>query len=73
MKADTNPVFIRHRPVPFATKTAVENELDRIQNEGIICPVEYSGWAIPTVCVPKADGSVRISGDHKVKSRMPSL
>ena len=66
MKADANPVFVRHRPVPFAMKTAVEKELDRMQNEGIIYPVEYSDWATPIVCVPKADGSVRICGDYKV-------
>ena len=36
----------------------------RMQDEGIIVPVEFSDWATPLVCVPKPDGTVRLCGDY---------
>lgn len=66
IKDDVTPVFYKPRPVPFSMRPAVENELERMQNEGIIKPVEVSEWATPLVCVPKTDGSVRLCGDYKV-------
>ena len=41
-------------------------ELDRLQQEGIIEPVEFSEWATPTVPVLKSNGSLPICGDYKV-------
>jgi len=43
----------------------VEEELRRLQNEGIVTKVEWSDWATPIVPVSKKDGSVRICGDYK--------
>ncbi|CAB4007397.1 Uncharacterized protein K02A2.6, partial [Paramuricea clavata] len=43
----------------------VEEELKRLQSEGILSKVEWSDWATPIVPVPKQDGSVRICGDSK--------
>jgi hypothetical protein len=43
----------------------VEEELKRLQSEGILSKVEWSDWATPIVPVPKQDGSVRICGDFK--------
>ena len=51
--------------MPYALRPAVEEELKRMENEGILKPVEVSDWATPIVCVPKTDGSVRICGDYK--------
>ena len=59
------PKFMKARPVPYALKVKVEQELDRLQNDGIISPVEFSEWAAPIVPVVKQDGSVRICGDYK--------
>ena len=64
--ADATPVFHRARSVPFALRTKVEKELDRLLAEGIIQPVQFSDWAAPIVPVIKGDGSVRICGDYKV-------
>ena len=43
----------------------LEQELDQLQSEGIISPVEFTEWAAPIVPVMKQDGSVRICGDYK--------
>ena len=51
---------MKARPVPYALKAKVEKELDRLQSEGIISPVEFTEWAAPIVPVVKQDGSVRI-------------
>ena len=59
------PKFMKARPVPYALKEKVEKELDRLQSEGIISPVEFTEWAAPIVPVVKQDGSVRICGDYK--------
>ena len=59
------PKYMKARPVPDALKAKVEQELDRLQIEGIISPVEFTEWAAPIVPVVKQDGSVRICGDYK--------
>ena len=44
----------------------VEQELTRLQQQGIISPVNFSSWAAPIVPVLKPDDSVRICGDYRV-------
>ena len=65
LKDNVNPVFQKARPVPYALRPAVEKELKKMEDEGVIEPVEVSNWATPIVCVPKTDGSVRVCGDYK--------
>ena len=60
------PKFFKSRPVPLATKAAVEHELDRLESEGVLEKVDFSDWAAPVVVVPKKDGKVRLCGDYKV-------
>ena len=64
-KADIN-VFCKARPVPYALRQKVEEELDRLESQGVVKKVERSEWASPIVCVPKKDGTIRIYGDFKV-------
>ena len=52
--------------MPYALKPKVEEELRRLQNEGILTKVEWSEWATPIVPVPKKDVSVRLRGDYKI-------
>lgn len=39
------PRFCKARPVPYAMRTLVEEELERLQSKGIIEPVEFADWA----------------------------
>ncbi len=47
------PKFMKARPVLYALKAKVEQELDRLESEGIISPVEFTEWAAPIVPVVK--------------------
>ena len=60
------PLYHKARSVPLVLREKIETELDRLQAQGIIEPVQFSEWAAPTVPVIKSDGSVRICGDYKV-------
>ena len=58
--------FFKPRPIPYAIREAMENELDRLESIGIIEKVEHSDWAAPIVPVPKGDEKLRLCGDYKV-------
>ncbi|XP_044757779.1 uncharacterized protein K02A2.6-like [Coccinella septempunctata] len=61
---ETKPVFRPKRPVAYAAQAQIEDELNRLQDLGIISPVDYSEWAAPIVVKKKANGSLRICGDY---------
>ena len=63
---DAQPKFFKPRPVPYALRPAVSDELDRLEAAGILEQVPFSDWATPIVCVRKSNGSVRLCGDYKV-------
>ena len=66
-REDAKPRFCKARSVPFATKEAIEAELDCLESCGILEKVDYSLWAAPIVAVTKEkDGKIRICGDYKV-------
>jgi len=58
------PFKIRPYPVPFARRPAVEKELRRMLDWGVVerCSSPYSN---PIICVGKADGSVRLCLDAR--------
>ena len=60
------PKYNKARSVPYALRASVEVELERLEREGIISPVEFSEWAAPIVPVAKPNGTVRICRDHKL-------
>ena len=67
------PRFHKARSVPYAMLHLVEEELERLQQSGIIEPVQYSDWAAPIVPVLKSDkSSVRICGDFKTTVNLAS-
>ncbi|CAB3985346.1 Hypothetical predicted protein [Paramuricea clavata] len=50
----------------FSLKSAVDEEYDRLEREGIIEKEEFSEWATPMVHIPKADNTTRSCGDYAV-------
>ena len=58
--------MLRARTAPYVLHEAIEKDLSWLQQLGVIESVKYSEWAMPTVPVPKPDGSVRICSDFKV-------
>jgi hypothetical protein len=66
MKGDVQPIFIKPRTIPYALRDRVENEIDRLEAEGIIERIEYSRWGTPVVPVVKNDDSIRLCADFKV-------
>ncbi|KAF2880630.1 hypothetical protein ILUMI_25549 [Ignelater luminosus] len=63
---NVGPIFCKARPVAYAIKDAVEKELKRLVNSGVLKPVTNSEWASPVVVVSKPDGSIRICADFKI-------
>ena len=53
LKKDASPTFFRPRPIPFALREPVEQELNGLEQEGILEKVMHSKWAAPIVPVPK--------------------
>ena len=66
VREGAQPLFLKARPVPYALKEKVEQELQRLEDEGIVCKVRQSDWAAPVVLVLKKDGSLRVCGDYKM-------
>lgn len=66
---DAQPKVFKPRPVPFATRSAADAEINRLVNDGIIEPVDPAvtpiEWASPVVYVPKPNGQVRLCADFK--------
>ena len=68
LHVDTNasPVFCKPRQVPYAMRKLVNDELDRLEAEGVLKPIQFADWAAPIVPILKSDKkSVRICGDFK--------
>ena len=66
VREDAQSIFLKARPVPYALKEKVEQELQRLEEEGIIYKVNKSDWAASVVSVPKKDGTLRVCGDYKM-------
>ena len=64
------PKYFKARSVPYSMRARVEEELDRLEKQGVWNKVAYSRWAAPIVPVLKdskdPDGPVRICGDYKL-------
>lgn len=48
-KPGATPSFFEARKVPYSLKEGVEEELSRLQQAGIISPVQFSEWGTPIV------------------------
>lgn len=63
VKEGAEPKFFKPRTVAYILRAKIEKELTRLQDSGILSPVQFSEWAAPIVPVVKPDGSVR---DYKL-------
>ena len=66
LRQGTKPIFKKSRSVAYTLQSTLEVELNRMQQEGILEPVESSEWATPLVIVPKSNGNLRVCSDFKV-------
>ena len=55
IKEATQPKFFKARPVPYAQRELVGQELDRLENLEVLEKTPFSEWADPIVVVPKKD------------------
>ena len=67
---NTSPRFCKARSVPYSMRDRVEDELNKLEKQGVWKRVTYSKWAAPIVPVLKdakdPGGAVRICGDYKM-------
>lgn len=63
---NATPIFIKPRPIPYAIRHKIEEEIKRLEKLGIIEKTDYSTWGSPIVPVIKKDGQVRLCADYKV-------
>ncbi|CAC5398698.1 unnamed protein product [Mytilus coruscus] len=66
LKEEAVPKFFKPRPIPYALRDKVADEIKRLEKQGILEKIKFSEWGAPIVPVMKPDGSVRICGDYKV-------
>ena len=59
VKEDAKPKFCKARPVPYAMRSRVEEELDRLEEQGVYEKVAFSKWASPIVTVMKNENDPR--------------
>ncbi|XP_057318279.1 uncharacterized protein K02A2.6-like [Microplitis mediator] len=66
LKDKAKPVYCQPRPLPYAIKDKIGEEIDNLVADGVLEAVESSEWATPIVLILKSDGKIRICGDYKV-------
>jgi len=59
LKEKAVPQFFKLRPVPFALKEKIADELQRMEKIGVLEKVEFSDWVTPIVPVLKPEGNTR--------------
>ncbi|XP_037518126.1 uncharacterized protein K02A2.6-like [Rhipicephalus sanguineus] len=65
LEEGATPKFCKARPVPLAYQEPMEEELDRLQKQGILEPTQHAEMATPLVWVRKKDGTFRVCGDYR--------
>lgn len=60
------PRRFKARNVPLALRPRIEDELNRLQREGVIEPIQNPRWSTPIVPVIKPTGAIRLCGDYKI-------
>lgn len=66
IKEDVQPVAEQPRPIPFHLRQRFKNEIERMEDQGII--EEHDGpapWVSNAVLAPKDDGGIRVTVDMR--------
>lgn len=66
LKPNAIPKFVAPRPIPYALKPLIEQEIRRLEAEGTWEKVLYSDWGTPLVPRVKKDNNIRLCGDYKM-------
>ena len=64
VREDAQPIFLKARPVPYALKEKVEQELLRLEEKGIIYKMSQIDWAALVVSVPSAPAIFQLIMDQ---------
>ena len=62
-REDATPVQHKVRNIPLSVQPALSEEIQRLQNGGIIEPIEASKWVSPIVVARKPNGKIRMCVD----------
>lgn len=62
---NVKPIQLKPRKLPFALENKVEQEIEKLVEDGVLVPVTYTEWATPVVPLLKNDGGIRLCGDYK--------
>ena len=67
VESTIQPVFCKLRPVPFALRDRVNDEIDRLVKLGVFRPITHAQWDAPLEPALKSDKrSIRLHGNYKV-------
>ncbi|XP_046968007.1 uncharacterized protein K02A2.6-like [Vanessa cardui] len=66
LKTNVQPICIKPRRVPYALKSKIDNEIERLCEQGIITKIDHSEWGTPIVPIVKPNGSIRLCADYKI-------
>ena len=69
LRPDAVPTRHKPRRLPYSVREEVNCELDRLQEDGVIEPVEVSDWVHPMVVSRKRNGKLRICVDLRDLNR----
>lgn len=61
---DATPVHLRPRPVAIALQEQIDEESDRLLQNGTLKQIEFAEWTTPIVVVKKPNGSIRVCADY---------
>lgn len=66
LREGVSPIYIKPRPVPYAIRHLIEDEIEKLEKSGTLEKVEHSDWGTPIVPILKSENEIRLCADYKV-------